>query len=72
MNDTAPDIKLPYGQIMRSCGTCANWMQLDQAPHAGWCRLASGIKPNMGGVNERYGLMTTDLQVCSQWMGNGR
>lgn len=51
-----------------ACASCANWMQITKAPHAGFCRLASWDRTTHSGQNERYGLMTTDLQVCSQWM----
>ena len=52
----------------RNCGHCANWMQLPTAPNAGFCRLASTMRTTHSGQSERFGLMTTDLQVCSQWM----
>ena len=56
------------GPPPRYCGTCANWMQLSKAPHAGFCRIASAERTTHSGQMERFGLMTTDLQVCSQWM----
>ena len=55
-------------QIMKQCATCANWLQLATAPHAGFCRIASTMRTTHSGQSERFGLMTTDLQVCSQWM----
>ena len=64
-----------YGRIVemldqkgKNCGRCANWMPLPTAPHAGFCRIASTMRTTHSGQSERFGLMTTDLQVCSQWM----
>lgn len=59
---------LIVARLEQNCGACANWLQLDRAPNAGWCRIASGERTTHAGTAERYGLMTTDLQVCSQWM----
>lgn len=52
----------------QSCATCRHWLQFARAPNAGWCGVASGERASHSGVNERVGLMTTDMQVCSQWM----
>lgn len=54
------------------CGNCCNWMPLKAAQNAGWCKLASHERANHSGINERVGLMTTDMSVCTSWMRDPR
>ena len=51
------------------CGNCANWAQLATAPNAGWCKIASSQRATHSGQMEPFGLITTDMAVCSSWMG---